>query len=96
MLDKNRVPSLIEVNQMPSFATDSPLDLKIKKGVINDTLSILNLSIKRRNRLKTQKKAELQRRLLKGCSLKPQPSFHVEKVDKNAKEKRTDSRDSKS
>lgn len=78
---------------MPSFSTDSPLDLKIKKGVIHDTLNILNLSIKRRNRLKNQKKAELQRRLLKGCSLKPQPSFHLEKGEKTAK--RTDSRESK-
>ena len=50
MIDKNIRPYLIEVNQMPSFCTDSPLDYKIKKGVINDALSILNLSIKRRNR----------------------------------------------
>jgi hypothetical protein len=59
MLDKKLVPYLVEVNQMPSFQTDSPLDYKIKKAVINDALSILNLSIKRRNRMKNQKKQEL-------------------------------------
>jgi tubulin polyglutamylase TTLL6/13 len=59
MLDKKLVPYLVEVNQMPSFQTDSPLDYKIKKAVINDSLSILNLSIKRRNRMKSQKKIEL-------------------------------------
>ena len=51
---------------MPSFCTDSPLDHKIKKGVINDTLAILNLSTKRRNRTINAKKMEMQRRLLKG------------------------------
>jgi hypothetical protein len=44
---------------MPSFATESPLDHKIKKGVIKDSISLLNLSVKRRNRIKNNKKAEL-------------------------------------
>ena len=68
MLDHKLKASLIEVNQMPSFQTDSPLDYKIKQGVINDCISMLNLSVKRRNRVKNQKKMELQRRLLKGYS----------------------------
>ena len=66
MIDHKIRPYLIEVNQMPSFCTDSPLDYKIKKGVINDTISILNLSIKRRNRTINAKKQEKQRRLLQG------------------------------
>ena len=56
MIDHKIRPYLIEVNQMPSFCTDSPLDYKIKKGVINDTISILNLSVKRRNRTINAKK----------------------------------------
>lgn len=52
MLDHKLKPSLIEVNQMPSFATDSPIDYKIKQGVINDCIALLNLSAKRRNRIK--------------------------------------------
>jgi hypothetical protein len=36
---------------MPSFATDSPLDYKIKKGVIADTLAMLNLNKKRRYKI---------------------------------------------
>ena len=59
MIDHKLKPSLIEVNQMPSFQTDSPLDYKIKQGVINDCMSLLNLSSKRRNRIKNQKRAEL-------------------------------------
>jgi len=33
---------------MPSFQTDSTLDYRIKKGVITDSVNILNLSKQRR------------------------------------------------
>lgn len=52
MIDQKMKPYLIEVNQMPSFQTDSPLDYKIKQGVINDAIAILNLNPKRRARMK--------------------------------------------
>lgn len=34
LIDKKFRPWLIEVNQSPSFATDSPLDYKVKKAVL--------------------------------------------------------------
>jgi len=71
MFDDKLKAYLIEVNQMPSFATESPLDHKIKKGVIKDSISLLNLSVKRRNRIKNNKKAELQKRLLKPNNINP-------------------------
>jgi tubulin polyglutamylase TTLL6/13 len=37
-------PLLLEVNHSPSFSTDSPLDLIIKKCLILDTLNLLNLN----------------------------------------------------
>ena len=37
---------------MPSFQTDSPLDYKIKFGVINDCIAMLDLSEKRRRKIK--------------------------------------------
>ena len=37
MIDKNFRPWLIEVNQAPSFQTDSPLDYEVKKCVCKDT-----------------------------------------------------------
>lgn len=70
MIDHKLKPSLIEVNQMPSFQTDSPLDHKIKFGVINDCIAMLDLSEKRRRKVKNQKRMELQRRLLQGYSHK--------------------------
>ena len=59
MIDQKLKPYLIEVNQMPSFQTDSPLDYKIKQGVINDCIQLLNLSMKRRKRVMNAKKQEL-------------------------------------
>jgi len=41
-------PWLIEINYTPSFWTDSPLDLKIKKTLIKDTLILLNVRPKAR------------------------------------------------
>lgn len=37
-------PYLIEVNHTPSFVTDTPLDLTIKKHLIVDTLNLLDVS----------------------------------------------------
>ena len=48
MLDTDLKPWLIEVNHSPSFCTDSPLDLTMKKNLLRDTLHILNLSQKRK------------------------------------------------
>lgn len=54
ILDKNCKPFLLEVNHAPSFATDSPLDYEIKKGLFVDTFTLLGLSVKK-------KKAKLKR-----------------------------------
>ena len=48
MIDKNFRPWLIEVNQSPSFATDSPLDYEVKKSVLKDCFNLLNVSQQRR------------------------------------------------
>jgi len=48
MIDEELNPYLIEVNHAPSFATDSPLDQRIKEGLIKDTFNILGLSKKRK------------------------------------------------
>ena len=50
MLDQDLKPWLLEVNHSPSFLTESPLDFKIKKNLLRDTLHILNLSQRRKNR----------------------------------------------
>ena len=48
ILDSNLKPWLLEVNQSPSYATESGLDMRIKSKLIKDTLTLLNLSYKRK------------------------------------------------
>jgi len=48
MLDSKLKPWLIEVNHAPSLSTDSAFDLKIKRKLIEDTIKLLNLSLKRK------------------------------------------------
>ena len=48
MIDRNFRPWLIEVNQSPSFATDSPLDYEVKKHVLGDAFKLLDLTQERR------------------------------------------------
>ena len=43
--------SLIEVNCLPSFATDSPLDKRIKLDLIYETIAMLNLNTENRKKL---------------------------------------------
>jgi hypothetical protein len=64
MLDENLRPYLIEVNQMPSFQTDSDLDYRVKKGVISDCMSILNLGYQRRFYTEQSKTANQLGRLM--------------------------------
>ena len=43
-IDDKIKPWLIEVNSLASFATDSPLDKKIKFDVVYETIAMLNLT----------------------------------------------------
>lgn len=72
-LDDMLKPWLIEVNSLPSFATDSPLDKKIKFDMVYETIAMLNLSSKRKKRLKREKTEQFNRRQNKeGALTKPQ------------------------
>ena len=54
-IDDKLKPWLIEVNSLASFATDSPLDKKIKFDVVYETIAMLNLSSKRKRKAKRDK-----------------------------------------
>jgi tubulin polyglutamylase TTLL6/13 len=54
-IDDKLKPWLIEVNSLPSFATDSPLDKKIKYDVVYETIAMLNMNQKRKKRAKREK-----------------------------------------
>lgn len=62
ILDSKLKPYVLEVNHTPSFTTDSPLDWKVKKKVIKDTLVLMNItSRERKSFLKKQKEQILKR-----------------------------------
>ena len=66
IFDTNLKPWILEVNHSPSFSTDSPLDFKIKKNLISDTIRLLNLSLTKKQLYKKQKQIEFQKRAMKG------------------------------
>lgn len=61
-LDYKLKPWLIEVNNLASFGTDSPLDKKIKLDLCFDTFKMLNLSNKRKKKNKKEKQDQFNRR----------------------------------
>ena len=65
-LDESLKPWVLEVNHAPSFACDTPLDLKIKKGLLYDVVKMLNLSVTKKNKYKREKAKEFEKRALKG------------------------------
>ena len=64
MLDKRLKPWLIEVNHLPSFTTDTPLDETIKKNVIHDALKIMNISAQNKVDYKNRKKEEFNHKAM--------------------------------
>ena len=54
-LDEKVKPWLIEVNSLPSFGTDSPIDKKVKFDMLYETIAMLNLNVKRKRRAKLEK-----------------------------------------
>ena len=65
-LDESLKPWIIEVNHAPSFICDTPLDTKIKRGLLVDVIKLLNLSYTKKQKFKREKANEFQKRALKG------------------------------
>ena len=56
-------PSLLEINQMPSFATGSPFDYELKKSLICDSLKLLCMTPARRKMLRDERREMYEKRL---------------------------------
>ena len=63
IIDSDLKPWLLEVNHSPSLMTDSPLDYSIKKNMVRDTIHLLGLSQRRKQRYVNQTRLEKERRL---------------------------------
>ena len=66
MVNTNLKPSLIEVNHLPSWGTDSPLNETIKSLVITQALSSINVSMQDRQNFEDVRRKKI---LEKGQSL---------------------------
>jgi len=87
MLDDKLKPWLIEVNHLPSFASDTPLDLKIKSSVIKDAFQLMNISIKDKIDYKNKKRAELNEKILRSKKAKLSTSEKQKLFEKAQKER---------
>lgn len=88
MLDENLKPWILEVNHAPSFQCDTPLDTKIKRGLIHDTMKLLNLSVTKKTRLQRIKAKEFEKRALKGkkrMTLEERQRLKLKKNEKREK-----------
>ncbi|XP_030639886.1 tubulin polyglutamylase TTLL7 [Chanos chanos] len=70
ILDRKLKPWLLEINRAPSFGTDQKIDYDVKKGVLLNTLKLLNIRASDKRRNLAQQKAEAQRRLYGQGSMK--------------------------
>jgi hypothetical protein len=66
MIDNKHNPWLLEVNASPSFETDSSLDYKIKKNVLGDAFRMLNMGYAKRERMKRERKEQIETRIRTG------------------------------
>ena len=66
LIDSKLKPWLLEINYTPSFRTDTPLDQKIKMGVIHDTLMLINVSCKDKKIFLAKEKEKIYQRSLYG------------------------------
>lgn len=49
LIDHKYKPFLLEVNHTPSFTADTPLDALIKKNLIRDAITLMNINLKVKN-----------------------------------------------
>ena len=68
LLDTKLKPWLLEVNHSPSFATDTPLDWKIKSNLIADTFTLINMNYTKKKLYLQNKRRELKKRIFSKTS----------------------------
>ena len=64
ILNKECKPFLLEVNHTPSFTTDTPLDKKIKSELIRDTLILMAVNQKEKQKIIDEKQKQMNLRVL--------------------------------
>lgn len=89
MFDSDLKPWLIEINQSPSFATDSKFDFDIKKKLMEDTFKLLDLSYDRKLAYQEQKERHYFERMMSG-SKQIKPSYEQKEYQRWQLDKKRD------
>lgn len=78
LIDHKLQPWLMEVNHTPSFATDSPLDRRVKENLITEVLSVINPTTKDKQKsAEKAKAATLQRINGSVASMEQSTEYHI-------------------
>ena len=81
ILTHDMKPMLLEVNHAPSFATDSPLDLDIKKQLFEDMFGMLGLSIERKREKLQDRYEDKVNRMTTKLSLKEKNKLKKQMIE---------------
>lgn len=81
ILTHDMKPMLLEVNHAPSFATDSPLDLEIKKQLFEDMFRMLGLSVERKREKLQDRYEEKVNRMTNKLSLKEKNKLKKQMIE---------------
>ena len=60
MLDQKLKPWMLEVNHTPSFGSDTSVDEAVKRGLLRNTLEIIQMSVEHRKRIANELKQEMK------------------------------------
>lgn len=95
LIDEALRPWLLEINHSPAFSTESPLDRKIKRSLINDALLMLNLTPADKKNYEKQLKQEIKERtLLKKSFEQKQNERNVKRVKQQSERDRFETENS--
>ena len=86
IIDDKGKPILLEVNQAPSFATDSPLDYDIKRGLFIDTFRLLGLTVEKKKMKLKRLYEEKKDRMLTKLTLKQKNLMRRQAINEFKKE----------
>ena len=68
---------MLEVNHTPSFGADTAVDESVKRGLIKNTLEIIQMSVDHRKRVGWDLKQEMKQQVLQNTYKRPSAMEHM-------------------
>ena len=80
MLDQKLKPWMLEVNHTPSFGSDTSVDEAVKRGLLRNTLEIIQMSVEHRKRMANELKQEMKEQIAQNAYKRPTVMEHQQRV----------------